>query len=395
MQSIAVQWAVVETLFVAGADAALVEIIDDFRLSLGRVQGSTTSRAYRAVPFLRRGERSLAPHRFTDIREAELALDFAADFRAAVVSGETQRARAAAAEISASLMRLLAISADKQRNIATAYFSLFATLVAIIVVIVLPFLILLRRSLNRALKGEAEGKVFSHTYMLAQDAERARISRELHDTVIQDMRYLLLETEKIGNTVDKDEREALSGRTVPMMADLMRRTRDICNDLIPPDFRNSELPHALGELCLDFGGKTGIACWAEIDPGLNLEFLNLEKRLQVFRIVQEALVNIEKHAEAREAIVTMRSGSDGTVYIGIGDDGKGFVPPLDGRGRIKTAIDKSRLGIVSMYERAEILGARLKIDSDPGNGTLIRMKIPLPVVVSPLQAKETDVWKYF
>jgi len=60
--------------------------------------------------------------------------------------------------------------------------------------------VLLRRSLNRALEGEAEGKVFSHTYMLAQDAERARISRELHDTVLQDMRH-----------VDTDENTPSSG----------------------------------------------------------------------------------------------------------------------------------------------------------------------------------------
>ena len=113
----------------------------------------------------------------------------------------------------------------------------------------------------------------------------------------------------------------------------------------------------------------------------------MEKRLQVFRIVQEALANIEKHAEAKEVIVTMRqtveSGREnGVVYIGIDDDGKGFTSPLDNSGQIKTGIDKSHIGIISMKERAAILGGRLSIVSAPtgeretGEGTLVCLEIP-------------------
>ena len=240
----------------------------------------------------------------------------------------------------------------------------------------------LHQSLTRSLKREAEGTIFSHAYMLTQDEERARISRELHDTIIQDMRCLLLETEKIGNTNEKNEREKLSGKTVPMMADLIRKTRDICSSLIPPDFRFSELPDAIRQLCHDFGERTGVDCRAEIDENIKLEFLVMEKRLQVFRVIQEALANIEKHAEAKEAIITMRSGEDGIVYIGIGDDGKGFTSPLDNAGQIINSIDKSHIGIISMKERAAILGGRLKIVSAPagehesGEGTLVCLEIP-------------------
>ena len=164
------------------------------------------------------------------------------------------------------------------------------------------------------------------------------------------------------------------------MADLIRTTRDICNGLIPPDFRFSELPDALRQLCIDFGKKTGIDCRAEIDGNIKLDSLTMEKRLQVFRIVQEALVNIEKHAQAKEAIVTMRSGQNGVVYIGIGDDGKGFKSPLTRNGQIISGIDKSHIGIISMKERAAILGGSLKIESEPGEGALVCLEFIPPAM---------------
>jgi len=375
--SIIGHWDDIETAFASGAGAALVGELDAFLLSLAEFQESGLSRAYRAIPFLRQGRRNLGPQPFSDIREAGLALDSARAFRAYLVSGEQEKARAAAAETSRNLTRLLLISADKQRNIATSYFHLFVTLIGFIAIIAFPFIWFLHRSLGKSLAREAEGTFFSHTYMLAQDAERSRISRDLHDAVIQDIRHLMLEAEKIGEAGEKSEREKLNDRLVGIMAGLMRKTRDICKGLIPPDFRHRELPDALRQLCLDFGEETGIDCRAEIDGDLGLDPLPLEKRLQVFRIVQEALTNIAKHAGAREAVVTMRSGRGGTVYVGIDDNGRGFVSPLDGKGRIKAAIDESHLGIVSMRERAAILGGSLKIETAPGEGALVFLEIPL------------------
>jgi len=264
---------------------------------------------------------------------------------------------------------------DAQHFAAGAYAILLLALVFFVALSAVSILFL-KKELKRSQGREKDGTIFSHTYMLAQDEERSRISRELHDAVIQDMRYLLLETEKIANTHEQSERETFSARAVPMMANLMRKTRDICNGLIPPDFRFSELPDALRQLCLGFSEKTGIDCRAEIDGDIRLEHFAMEKRLQVFRIVQEALANIEKHSQAKEAIVTMRHGQNGMVYIGISDDGKGFHSPLDSEGQIKTAIDTSNIGIISMKERAVILGGRLRIESETGEGALICLEIP-------------------
>jgi signal transduction histidine kinase len=388
IQDIIDQWTDIDRHFtengagLIGASAgALTEATGVFYQSLQQFQKSDLYRTYRTIPYSPQTERSFSLHFSSDIQEVRIASDLALIFRDSIVSGDMEKARAVSAEISGSLIRLLAIDADTQRYIGSSYFNLLVTLIVFIVIIAL-LIWFLHQSLTRSLKREAEGTFFSHSYMIAQDEERSRISRELHDTIIQDIRCLLLETEKIGNTDDRNEREKLSGKTVPMMAGLIRKTRDICNGLIPPDFRFSELPDALRQLCLDFGEKTGIDCRAEIEGNVKLEFLTMEKKLQVFRIVQEALANIEKHAGAKEAIVTMRTGQNGVgsfvVFVGIGDDGKGFIPPLDKNGQIISGIDKSHIGIISMKERAAILGGNLKIESEPGEGALVCLEFVPP-----------------
>ena len=360
-------------------DLDLIGAVDVFYLSLQKFQKSNLYRTYRAIPFSPPTGRSFALHPSEDIEEVGIAADLALVFRDSIVSGDMEKAQAVSAEITGILIRLLIIDGDVKRYIDSSYFHLFITLIVFIVIIAL-LILFLHQSLTRSLKRENEGTIFSHTYMIAQDEERARISRELHDTIIQDMRCLLLETEKIGNTDEKKEREKLIGKTVPLMADLIRKTRDMCNGLIPPDFRFSELPDALRQLCLDFGEKTGIDCRAEIDGNIALDSLAMEKRLQVFRIAQEALANIEKHAQAKEAIVTMRSGPNGVVCVGIGDDGKGFSSPLDRNGQIISGIDKSHIGIISMKERAAILGGSLRIESEPGEGALVCLEFIPPAM---------------
>ena len=371
IQDIVYQWTEIENLFSARSEnipeaEALTEASNNFILSLQQFQKSDLYRVYRAIPFSPQIERSFLIYSITDIPEVEIVLDLAIIFRDNVISGDMEKTRAVSVEISRYLIHLLIIDTEAQRYISSSYFQLLIAFIFFIAIIIL-LIRFLNQSLTRSLKREAEGTFFSHAYMLAQDEERARISRELHDTIIQDMRCLMLETEKISYSDDKP---------VPMIAELIRKTRDICNSLIPPDFRFSELPDALLRLCHDFGEKTGINCRAEIDGNIKLEFLSIEKRLQIFRIIQEALTNIEKHAQAKEAIVTMRSGEDGIIYIGIDDDGKGFKSPIDDNGQIISGIDKSHIGIISMKERAVILGGRLKIKSEIGEGALVCLEIP-------------------
>ena len=382
IQEIVNQWTIIYRQFTANTqDVDSMEVISQasyiFCQSLHKFKESDLYRSYRAIPFSPNINRSFNLHPSADIQEVQIALDLALIFHDSIVSGNMEKAREVSVEISNILIHLLKIDGEVQRYIGSSYFHLLITLMVFFFIIAL-LIWFLHQSLTRSLKREEETAFFSHAYMLAQDEERSRISRELHDTIIQDMRYLLLETEKLGNTDEKIEREMLSEKTTPMIAGIIRKTRDMCNNLIPPDFRFSELPNALRQLCLDFGEKTKIDCRAEIDENIDLGFLTMEKRLQVFRIVQEALSNIEKHAEAKEAIVTMRSALNGIVYIGISDDGKGFNSPLDKNGQIIGSIDKSHIGIISMKERAVILGGSLKIESEIGEGTLVCLEFTPP-----------------
>jgi len=364
LQDIVNKWTSID-LLLYNESAHLITASDDFIQSLLKFKKSDLYRIYRAIPLSPGTERSFFGYSVTDIPEIEIVTELAFTFRDSVITGDMENAKRTSVEMSEYLISLLLIDGKTQQYISSSYLDLLIALVFFIAIIIL-LILFLHRSLTTSLKREAERTIFSHAYMLAQDEERGRISRELHDTVIQDMRCLMLENEK----------------TVPKMAELIRKTRDICASLIPPDFRFSELPDALRQLCVEFGEKTGIDCRAEIDGNISLEFTAMEKRLQVFRIVQEALSNIEKHAKAKEAIVTMRqtinSGrTGGIIYISIGDDGKGFIPPLDNSGRIIKAIDKSHIGIISMKERAAILGGRLRIESETGEGALICLEIPV------------------
>jgi len=251
---------------------------------------------------------------------------------------------------------------------AGAYFTLIFVLVFFIA---FTFILIyyLSRELNRSIRREKEGSEFSRAVLLAQEDERARLSRELHDTIAQDLRYLSLEMNKIGKTRDDAEKEKLCADAASFQSDLIRKVRDICDYLVPPDFRFQGLPDALRSHCLDFGKRTGIDCRIDITGEITRTLLNEEKQLQLFRIVQEALNNVEKHACATEAIVILRFDPQGDISVGISDDGKGFNVSRDARSFIP-------MGIRGMNERAAFLGGTLDIKSEPEEGTLVRLQIP-------------------
>jgi len=265
---------------------------------------------------------------------------------------------------------------EAQYFAAGAYFTILSALVFFIFLSAI-LIYFLSKELKKSLRREEEGSVYSRSVLLAQEDERMRISRELHDTIAQDLRYLSLSMNKIGKTENNAEREKLCEDASKLQSDLIRIVRGICENLVPPDFRIQGLPDALRRLCLDFGRKTGIDCRIDIDLAENekLVFPDEEKPLQIFRIVQEALTNIEKHAGASEAIVMLRYDPDGGISIGISDDGKGFDPP-DSRAEKNVSLSGIHLGIRGMEERAALLGGKLEINSDKGEGTLVRLQLP-------------------
>jgi len=229
----------------------------------------------------------------------------------------------------------------------------------------------------RSQRREKEGSAFSRAVLIAQEEERGRISRDLHDTVVQDMRQLSKEMDKIVRVDERTEREELYVEASILQTAIAGNLRDICNNLVPMDFDPQGLPDALRRLCLNFAERTGIDCLMEIADGAPPGFPSKEKNLQIFRIVQEALTNVEKHAKATKAIVELRSELNGNIVISITDDGVGLKPKMR-KDLMGSLSGGTHLGIRGMNERAMLLGGSITINNNQGKGTQVLVRTPPP-----------------
>jgi len=202
----------------------------------------------------------------------------------------------------------------------------------------------------------------------AQEDERKRIARELHDDTSQSLAVLVMAidsataTLKSGKTPRLEEARALAVRTIEEVHRMIL------------DLRPSVLD--------DLGLQSAIRWYAErhlVSRGISVrcEFEARDRRwpaafeTAVFRVCQEAMSNIARHAEA-ESVLVQVAESDGMLRIEIEDDGKGFDPGSSG------SPDRRHFGLMGIRERVEILGGTVRIDSAPGQGTRLRFEVPLP-----------------
>ena len=207
----------------------------------------------------------------------------------------------------------------------------------------------------------------SNEYILytirGQEEERSRIARELHDTVAQDLRYCKSLSEKKN-----------AGELLPQISSILGSTiqqvRAMSYNLAPPDITQNDLAANLMSLCSETAEKSGIEFRFTLIDGTDTSFLTADEGLNLYRIVQEALTNILKHAEASEATVMVRneSGSEEKgLYIFITDDGKGFDPKKN----IHFETGQKHFGLSGMERRAALIGAKISINSAIGDGTQI------------------------
>jgi PAS domain S-box-containing protein len=212
----------------------------------------------------------------------------------------------------------------------------------------------------------------SQQLIQAQEDERQMISRELHDTVAQDLSSL-----KIASETLFDNQPAASSeirQKVSEFSRILERTiltvRDLTYDLRPPGLDDMGLVAALSMYCEEFTEKSRImvdfqAC------GLDVLTLDFDSEINLYRLVQEGLNNIRKHADANRAIVRLVVSFPNLV-LQIEDDGKGF----DVEERTRAADSGKRIGLRSMVERVNLLGGQMKIRSRPKKGTRIEIKLP-------------------
>jgi signal transduction histidine kinase len=359
------QWVEIERAVLSDYDeagkAGIVATIGDFRSSLGRIFETPLYKIYRF---------NLNFHGAAIERIFELS----GAFEDAVREERREELPALALDIQESFTLWLEQDADLADSIHLSYFYQFFIFAVVISVLALTIW-LLGRALSRSRLREEQSAGFSKVMALAQEAERGRISRELHDSVAQELRYQALRAAKIERTENREERALLCAELINAQESTTRRIRTICDGLVPPDFRYQDLPGALRQLCGDFGKRTGIDCRLSIkdDPALQniLACLDDNARLHCFRVIQESLTNIEQHAEATEAVVLLRARDADTLLVCVNDDGKGFavLSPEDPH-------SAGHYGIRGMYARAAILKGTLTFESESGEGTAVIMTIP-------------------
>jgi len=206
----------------------------------------------------------------------------------------------------------------------------------------------------------------------AQEAERARLAHELHDTTIQELVALDHRVQMASRELQRGNAahaQALLQELRQMETETMANLRRLIQDLRPPYLEDLGLIPSLEALTRNLQGPHA--------PEMRLEVhgtptrLAPESELALYRIAQEALQNALRHAQAQHIALTLTFAED-EVSLTISDDGRGFAVP----GRPDVFTQDGHFGILGMRERALLLGGRLSLHSAPGQGTTVTVRFP-------------------
>ncbi|MBX5475468.1 MAG: HAMP domain-containing protein [Thermoleophilia bacterium] len=205
---------------------------------------------------------------------------------------------------------------------------------------------------------EAERRESSRRALAAQEAERARVAAELHDEVGQVLTGVLLQLDSLplgaSAAVEIDETK----QAVRLALDEVRR---IAQELRPAMLDHLGLPSALTELAARFEEHTGLP--VERRLASSLPRLSPDGELAVYRVAQESLTNVARHARASRVELALEPGA-GSVVLRVRDDGRGFEHPPDGG------------GLRGMRERAVLVGGALAVKAGPTGGVEVRLEVP-------------------
>jgi len=381
IQDISAKWAVVESELSrlreaepgAAEGAALkmrvANALDAFDKSARAFLDSELYQLHRSIPLP--PAYGFGPGAYFELPQIRDLADFSARLREALLGGDMGKAAAASSDISSALLHAMSRDLFVRQALADEFF-LLALLFGAFIALAIFLLQLFHKMLAHSIRQEKEGSAFSRAVLFAQEEERRRISREIHDTVAQELRFLSAEMGGIVQAEEKAEREKLCGRAAELQQALACKLRDICGSLVPPDFGLHGLPNALRRLCLDFAESSGIDCRMDMGECAGLDLLSRENQLQLFRIVQEALTNVKKHARATKAVVELRANADGSLCVNVSDNGIGMKPAGNLPG------GSIHLGMRGMRERAALLGGSLAVGGQEGKGTSVCLRIMPP-----------------
>jgi signal transduction histidine kinase len=201
-----------------------------------------------------------------------------------------------------------------------------------------------------------------------REEERTSIAREIHDELGQACTAIKMDLALIGRKIAKRQTQlrARINSAMVLVDEMIATLRRIASDLRPGTLDDLGLAAALEWQAQDFEKRTGIRCRVTL-PRETLA-LDAERSTAVFRIFQESLTNVARHAQASRVVAQLEIRGDQLLFS-VHDNGKGFDP-------MEAKMRKS-LGLVGMQERALLLTGEFKIEGTPGGGTTMNLRIPL------------------
>lgn len=230
----------------------------------------------------------------------------------------------------------------------------------------------LRKRLARAQSGHSDWDSYEIKNRLreSREKERLRLAQELHDVPIQDLYGLIYQMDDLKDYLKDHEGEQILNEHRQMLHRIVNNLRTICRDLRPPSLS----PFGLEVAIRDHAEKL-----RDQNPHLTIhlqlvhdqQVLSDSLRLNLFRIYQQAISNVTRHAEATEAHVRFR-WDDNTILLEVEDNGKGFDVPNSWVELVR----QEHFGLVGLAERLESIRGKLEVVSAVGSGTLIRAIVP-------------------
>jgi PAS domain S-box-containing protein len=222
------------------------------------------------------------------------------------------------------------------------------------------------RDVTERVRAQDDLAAFAKQASAIREQEKSRVARELHDELAQSLTAIKMDTIWLKeNSADSPQVSAKVAEMLRMIDGAVASTRRIASDLRPLVLDDLGLMPAIEWLVQNFQQRSGIACRLDADDDLEL---GEPYATAVFRIVQESLVNVAKHARASRVDVVVRP-AEGGLRLNVQDDGTGF--------DTKSARKPGSLGLAGLRERAQLLKGTVVVHSAPGQGTTIDAFIPV------------------
>jgi PAS domain S-box-containing protein len=223
---------------------------------------------------------------------------------------------------------------------------------------------------------ESEGRlrVLSFQLLTAQERERSRISRELHDELGQALAVLKLRLRFLEKhlATDQEKLKEECEQSIQYIDQVIEEVRRLSRDLSPSILEDLGFSSALQWLINNFSKNNNLSITLQKDDVDMDRLFSQDSQIIIYRIFQEAFTNIERHSQASRASVSIKKAEKG-IHISVEDNGSGF----DITQTLKSEVARQGMGLATMRERAKMLGGSLEIVSEEGKGTRIDVDLPL------------------